>query len=254
MINLDRKIRLEDMKEFKIERKVFDDRTLFSIYKLMKKGIIKSLQSTIKEGKESLVVSAKNSTGKWIAVKIYRIEHCDFKSMWNYLIEDPRFFGIKKRRRSVVLNWCKREFKNLTIAYDAGVSCPKPIAFNENVLVMEFIGSKGIPAPSLINIRMEKEEGKIVYEMIIKEIKKLYRAGLVHGDLSAWNVLFHKGKIFLFDLSQAVPINHPLANQMLRRDVKNINMYFKKIGIEKDEENVIKEVVGVSIDRFYKNT
>lgn len=248
MIVLKPKIRLEDVKEFKIEKKVFDDRTLFAIYKLMLKGVIRSVESMVKEGKESLVLSGKDKKENWLALKIYRTKHCDFKSMWKYLITDHRFSGIKKSRRAIVYNWCKREFKNLKIAYGTKVSCPKPIAFYENVLVTEFIGEDGKPAPTLVDVTLSLKDAQYLYKLVLNEIKKLYKAGLIHADLSGWNILLHKGKIFLFDLSQAVTLKHPFAKKFLKRDLKNINSYFKRFGVKvKFEEDFLNSLSKVEI-------
>ena len=223
------KIRLEDVKELRIERKVFDEKTLFAIYKLITKGVIKSVESEVKEGKESVVLSAKDKEGRWLALKVYKIEYCDFKSMWKYLAGDPRFSNIKKNRRSVIFNWCKREFKNLRIAFDAGVNCPEPIAFNENVLVIGFIGKDGQLAPRLIDVKLENPED--AYDFILEDYEKLLKAGLIHTDMSAYNILIFDIP-YLIDLSQAVPIKHQLAKEFLMRDLKNINDYFKKLGVK----------------------
>lgn len=234
---------LEFFEKFKIERKVFDRRTILAIIKLMNKGYVKVVESLIKEGKESCVLSGKDKNDNWIALKVYRTEYCDFKNMWKYLVADPRFHGIKKSRRSIVYTWCKREFKNLKIAFSAKVSCPEPIAFFENVLVMSFIGKDGNPAPRLIDVSLDKETGLTIYENIIEEVKKLAKAKLVHSDLSAFNILLLE-KPYLIDFSQAVPFSHPLAKEFLLRDLKNINLYFEKIGIQvKSEEEIIEELI-----------
>lgn len=223
------KIRLEDVKELKIERKVFDDRTLFAIYKLMTKGFIKSVESAIKEGKESLVLSAKDKDNKWLALKVYRVEHCDFKSMWKYLAGDPRFAKVKKNRRSVVFNWCRREFKNLKTAFEAGVSCPEPITFNENILVISFIGENGELSPRLIDVNLENPQD--AYDFILEDYEKLIKAGLVHTDLSPYNILLWD-KPYLIDFSQAVPLKHQMAKEFLIRDLKNLNNHFNKLGVK----------------------
>lgn len=228
------KLRLEDIKDFKIEKKVFDEQTLFAIYKLVTKGFVKSVESMVKEGKESLIVSAKDKSNNWLALKIYRTLHCDFKSMWKYLIADPRFKNIKRSRRNVVYNWCRREFSNLKIASEFKVNCPLPIAFYENVLVMKFIGENGIPAPRLIDLKLEKEEAEYIYQLILEEMKKLLEAKLVHTDLSPYNVLIFE-KPYLIDFSQAVTFEHPLAKEFFERDVKNINSYFEKFGVKVKE-------------------
>ncbi len=227
-----RKIRIEELKDFKIEAKVFDERTLFCIYKLMKRGLIKSVESKIKEGKESVILSGLGKEG-WIAIKVYRTYHCDFRNMWKYLIADPRFFNVKKRRRQVVINWVRREFKNLKIAFEAGINCPKPFGIYENVLVMSFIGKDGKAAPRMVDL--EDANWNKLYELTVNEMKKLTRAKLVHADLSAFNILVLNETPYLIDFSQAVTFDHPLAFEFLKRDVENINKFFKKKGVKVNE-------------------
>ncbi len=226
---------------FKIESKVFDSKTLLTIMKIMEKGVIKSVESVVKEGKESMIVSAKDRDGRCLAMKIYKTLHCDFKSRWKYLVLDPRFKNIKKERRAVVNNWCKREFKNLKKAYESGVNCPQPILFKENVLVMTFIGENCIPAPRLIDIDLNKSQIEDIYSKILNEIKKLFHAGIIHSDLSPYNVLILYDQPYLIDFSQAITKNHPLANEWLERDVKNINRYFSKFGLQTKNLN---EIIG----------
>lgn len=240
------KIRLEDVKEFKIERKVFDYRTLLAIFNLMKKGHIKTVETIVKEGKESIVLAAKNEDGRWLALKVYRTLYCDFKNMWKYLAGDPRFFNIKKDRWLVVKTWCKREFKNLKIAFDGGVNCPEPIAFSENVLLTSFIGENGTPAPRLVDVVPELEYLQQIYDFIVEEMKKLAKAKLIHTDLSPYNILV-SDKLYLIDFSQAVTEKHPMAKKFLERDVKNINFYFKKLGVKINENlsDELKNMMGL---------
>jgi RIO kinase 1 len=219
------------LSEKKVEGKVYDKRTLMAIYTLMKKGFIRTIESTIKEGKESVVVSAKDKNGNWLAMKIYKVYHCDFKNMWKYLISDHRFERIRKDRWHVVINWAKREFKNMKIAFEAGVSLPKPIAINQNILVMSFIGENGIPAPTLIQLEKEDLDWQKIYEEVKNEMVKLTKSGIIHADLSVFNILYLE-KVYIIDFSQGVTSKHPLALHFLERDVKNINDFF-------EEKNVI---------------
>jgi len=202
------------------------------------RGFIKTVESLVKEGKESLVLSGKDKNENWLAIKVYRIEYSDFKNMWKYLAGDPRFSGLKKNRRLVVSTWCKREFKNLKIVYEAGVSCPKPITFNENVLVTEFIGKDGKLAPMLSNMKFNLEDARWIYEFLLGQMEKIVKAGLIHTDFSEYNILFFN-RPYIIDFSQAVPLRHEMAKEFLKRDIKNINSYFKKLGVEvKDEEEL----------------
>jgi RIO kinase 1 len=220
--------------ELKVERKVFDQRTIFAIFKLMNKKVLKSVESLVKEGKESLVCFAKDWEGNPIALKIYRTLHCDFKRMWKYLISDPRFERIKKDRFAIVFTWAKREYKNLKKAYEKNVNCPKPFFVYENILGMEFIGKGDEPAPLLLNVELKNP--KKTYEEVVENLKKLTQAKLVHSDLSPYNILYFEEKPVFIDFSQAVNNLHPLAKEFLERDCKNINDFFRKLNVEVDEE------------------
>ena len=222
------------LEEFKIERKVFDKRTLLAIYKLMNKKILKSVESIVKEGKESIVCVGKDFENNLVATKIYRTLHCDFKRMWKYLVSDPRFKRIKKDRFAIVENWAKREYKNLKKAKENGVNCPRPIIVYENILVMEFIGEDFIPAPRLIDVKIENAEE--IYKQIVQEMRKLTNAKIIHSDLSPYNILLLRDKVYLIDFSQAITSIHPLALEFLERDCKNINKYFENLGVGVNEK------------------
>lgn len=245
---LKRKRKREYYKEFKIVRGVFDEHTMLVLYRLLNKNRI-SVESLIKEGKESVILSGKTIEGDWIVIKVYRTEACDFKSMWKYLVGDPRFKKEKRKRRSIVKLWCQREFKNLKIAQAAGVDCPKPYAFKENVLIMTFIGDGKEFAPMLIDIVPKNLEE--VYREVLDNLKKLTNAGLVHGDLSAYNILFWD-KVYFIDFSHGTVIKSPIALDLLKRDVKNVNSYFSRLGIKTNTEKLYKELEQVIKEKAVK--
>jgi RIO kinase 1 len=222
-----------DLEKFKIERKVFERRTIFAILKLMNKKILKSVESVVKEGKESVVCAGKSYEDENVAIKIYRTLHCDFKNMWKYLIADPRFRRVRKDRFSIVKSWARREYKNLKRAFENKVNCPKPIIVHENILVMSFIGENFTPAPRLIDVKINNPNK--IYKQVVRNMKKLVMARLIHSDLSAFNILLHNNKPYFIDLSQAVTFAHPLALNFLERDCNNINNYFRKLGVEINE-------------------
>ena len=229
-------IRLEEEKNFKIERKVFDDKTFLAILKLMRLGYIESVESMIKEGKESVVLSAKGKDNNWLAIKIFRTAYSEFKNRWKYLVSDPRFSNIRKNRRVIAYAMVTKEYKNLKIASRNGVSCPEAVAFKENVLVTKFIGENGIPAPKLIDLILENPDE--VYQLLMEQMEKLAKAGLVHTDLSPYNILLFD-QLYILDFSQGVTSKHPLAKEFLEKDVKNINSYFKKQGAQIIEDEIL---------------
>lgn len=239
-----RKIRREEQKDIAIFRGVFDRKTLLILYHLLNKGIYKEIIGIVKEGKESVILTAKTKDEKYLAVKIYRTFAIDFKSMWRYLIGDPRFSKVKKSRvagsESIIDAWCRREFKNLQLAYHVGVNCPKPVIFKDNVLVMDFIGEDNIPAPRLVDTKLKNY--KEVYGKVLSEITKLIKTGIVHGDLSAYNILFLK-KPYIIDLSHGTPVDSNIAEELLVRDIENVNKFFEKKGVEiKSNETILKQL------------
>ena len=147
------KARKEKFKEytekFKTMHNVFDDFTNRTIFKLITEGHFRGLESPISIGKESNVFSALTKEGKRVIVKIYRLEACDFNRMYDYIKDDPRYTGLKDKKRKVILVWVQREYRNLMNARDAQVNVPIPITFSNNVLVLEFVGKNGNIAPKL---------------------------------------------------------------------------------------------------------
>jgi RIO kinase 1 len=169
--------------------------------------------------------------------------------MWKYLVFDPRFQKAKKNKFAVVKLWCQREFRNLNVADAAGVNCPKSYDFMDNVLITSFIGDGKDFAPMLIDIVPKNLEE--LYEEVLDNLRKLINAGLVHGDLSAYNILFWD-KIYFIDFSHGTMINSPIALDLLKRDIKNVNSYFSKLGINTDTEKIYKELEQVIKEKVVK--
>lgn len=220
---------------------VFDGRTIRTLSKMLQNGKIASIDSVIKEGKESKVLAGKGAKGP-IAIKIYAVEAANFKRIQPYLEGDPRFKGVKSDKASVIRAWATREFKNLQRAKEAGVNCPEPIAVKDSVLVISFIGDLPIPAPRLTESKAENP--REIFEQLLMQMRLLWnKANLVHGDLSAYNILLWEGKPWLIDFSQSVVKEHPSATAFLERDVKNVVGWAKKAGVETDAEKAMAEVI-----------
>ncbi len=238
--------RFKDYEQRKVFAGVLDEQTLMTLYKLSNKGVFDVLHGFIKQGKESSVVLAENKkSNEFYAVKIHAISAYTFKRIRNYIEGDPRFFKIKHNRRALIFAWCKKEFKNLRIAHEkARIPCPKPVAYMNNVIVMEFLGEVDneqiLPAPRLCDVELENP--KKVFEKIIESVKKLYSAGIVHGDLSGYNILYFNNIPYFIDFSQGMPVSYANAFDLLKRDVYNICREFSEYGIESDPEKIIEDV------------
>lgn len=223
--------------EYEALEEVFDKPTLLTLYNMIRQGTISEMYGAIDAGKESKIFWAKDSEGRDLAVKIYLTVASEFRTgMIMYIEGDPRFKNVKKDRRELIYLWASKEFKNLKEAYEHRVRVPKPIAVKNNILVMEFIGRDGVPAPLIKDVEIKNPTR--IYKMVLNDMKKLYKeAKLVHGDLSEYNIMYWKGLPYLIDLSQAVSLDHPLSHEFLRRDIKNINRFFRKLGVEVLEDN-----------------
>jgi RIO kinase 1 len=207
-----------------------------NLYTLASKGVIDALGGPVATGKEANVFSALGG-GKDLAIKIYRISTSNFKAMQDYLHGDPRFGSVKGTKKSIVNAWTKKEYRNLLRAEEVGVRVPHVVTMRENILIMEMVGNKDHPAPPLKDVNLEPEEAKCVFDKIVEYISVLYnRAGLVHADLSEFNVLYD-GEPVVIDMGQSVTLDHPMARKFLERDIVNIARYFKKkYGIGSEEE------------------
>lgn len=217
--------RIKDEEYFKVRQLAFDNRTIRALLKLFNKGILDDLSWVISAGKEALVLAGKGPDGE-LAVKIYKIYNANFKKYLDYIIGDHRFPPIKDKSKIISI-WAKKEFRNLKRLWDSGVRVPRPIHVVGNVLVMEFIGDGGVPAPLLRDARLEDPERYL--EEIIEDIKRSYlEADLVHGDLSEYNVMVWREHPWIIDVSQAVVTIHPLSFSLLLRDLERITSFFKK--------------------------
>ncbi len=213
--------------------KVFDKGTIEAVHSLSTKGHFDVLEHVVSTGKEAHVFRARDQAGNSRAVKIYKIKASDFNRMQRYLEGDIRFKQVRKNKQDIVFAWTKKEFKNLLLMNKAGIRCPMPIAFQKNVLVMEFIAdAKGNAAPQLKEAK--PRDLKKAYETIVGFLARLlYNAGLVYADFSEYNILNKDEELVLIDAGQAVLTTHPESEAFFERDVRNVARYFSKQGLEK---------------------
>ena len=221
--------RIKDADQFKVEQSVFDDATFAALYKLVQDGHVEAFGGPISTGKEANVYHALGDERE-VAVKVYRINASNFRQMRDYLEGDPRFEGLGGRKKDVVLAWVKKEYANLGRAKRAGVRVPEPIAAERNVLVMEYIGNEDGRAKRLGEVHVENPQ--TAYEVMREYMRRLYSAGLIHGDLSEYNVVFHEGQLVVIDLGQAVTVHHPNSRDFLERDCRNVANFFSRQGLD----------------------
>ena len=218
---------------------VFDKRTLLAFYKLLKRGTIEIVEFPISTGKEGDVFRGIGKNG-YIAIKVYRMSTANYRGLSRFIDGDDRFAHIHKTKDTIILVWARKEYRNLEDYVRAGVRVPAPIDRWKNIIVMEYIGDEMRPAPLLKTV-MENLKKDIVYD-IIEEMRKMYKAKLIHGDLSEYNILVWDNLPWIIDVGQAVPLTHPLAYELLARDIKNMCRVFKKLGVEMTPKDLASEI------------
>jgi RIO kinase 1 len=234
--------------DYQVLDNVFDKPTMMVIYSLINDGVIKSVESHFGSGKESKVYTAIGKDGSLLALKIYLTVSAEFKKRLQYTAGDPRF-EIKKGSRNMIAVWARREFSNMKAAHENNVRVPAPIEVRKNVLVMEFIGDKdGNAVPALVNLESVTLQD---YIETIEQVSGLYKsAGLVHADLSEYNVFKTEKGMMLFDLGSAVGKDHPNAKQFLVRDIMNINRFFEKRGLKIEETaSLVEKIISSGVKK-----
>lgn len=217
---------------------VFTQTTLRVLEKLKKNEIIGDIKAPVFQGKESIVYVSNSKQGL-LAIKIYRIENCDFKAMFDYLKRDPRTYRIAKQKRKVTLTWAEREFKNMQKAWESNISMPKPILQKFNILIMSYLGyfdeetDSFNHAPKLKDLDLDEDGWIDLATKTLKYLKNIYDNGLVHGDLSEYNILYYNGEPYFIDFSHGTVRQNCDYQVLYERDKANVLSFFKrKIGLK----------------------
>lgn len=238
----------QSKEKFKIYKNVFDEFTLNTLFKLSSQCHFDELLQPIKIGKEANIFLADTKEGDYVIVKIYRLASCNFNKMYTYIKSDPRFLDIKNRRRLVIFKWVQREYRNLLMAREV-INVPMPIAFSNNIIIMESIG-KNIPAPQV------KDNSPININYFCKKtiifVEDLAKIGLIHGDLSEFNILNLNNEPYFIDFSQATSIDDTNAFDYLKRDLENLNRFFKKLKFSFNVEKTYNKIKNDYQNRILK--
>jgi RIO kinase 1 len=140
--------------------------------------------------------------------------------------------------------WHSREVIMLNKLAESGADVPKVIFTAENSFAMEFIGDENGAAKRLIDIQNSILNPNELFEQIMKNISIFLENDIVHGDLSAYNILCDSnGKIKIIDFPQAVEIMKNVQAKMLfERDLHNICKFFKKLSVPCDEKSLAEQL------------
>jgi RIO kinase 1 len=133
------------------------------------------------------------------------------------------------------ISWLMHEYVTLQRLHSLGAATPRPIASGANALLMEYIGDRRQPAPALHAVTLGTAEARTLYAEVMRNVELMLAQGIIHGDLSAYNILYWQGKVTLIDFPQVTTaIANSNAWTILQRDVQRVNEYFALQGVPVD--------------------
>jgi len=178
-----------------------------------------------------------------LAAKRYRsAEHRMFHRDSTYLegrrVRDSRVTRAMAARSAagremIAEQWANAEFSALSQLYQAGAPVPYPVQVLGTELLLEFIGEPdGTAAPRLAQTRPDAGALAALWAQLVEALLVLSGLGLAHGDLSAYNLLVHRGRLAMIDLPQVIDvIAHPRGAEFLDRDAANVARWFTARGL-----------------------
>ncbi len=132
-------------------------------------------------------------------------------------------------------SWLMYEYTTLQRLYKAGAAVPTPFAVNENAILMTYYGDEQMPAPTLNEVHLDADEVEPLFHEVLRNIELMLQHSMIHGDLSAYNILYWDGQITLIDFPQVTNSDtNSNATFILRRDVERVCEYFIRQGVDCD--------------------
>lgn len=173
----------------------------------------------------------------------YRVGRTDLDEDGHALWKEADINAIVKRTRYGEEvrhhSWIAYEYVTMEKLFDAGADVPRPYAKEQNAILMEFVGDRGMAAPALSSISLERDEAQPLFERIVRNMDIMLANDRIHGDLSAYNILYWDGEIKLIDFPQVViPESNPASWGIFQRDVMRICQYFSGQGFRKDAKKL----------------
>lgn len=248
---------------------------LSSLHSFYDQGLIRDVLTLIKGGKEASVYccEAHPATGMGLlAAKVYRPRM--FRNLRNdkmyrqgreNLTPEGRPVGRQAERIARAIrnktafgaqaqhtSWLMHEFTALERLYEAGAAVPQPIAASDNAVLMSYHGDEHMAAPTLNAIGLELDEADSLFREVLRNVDLMLQHGLIHGDLSAYNVLYWAGEITIIDFPQVVDLHtNDKAHFILQRDIQRTCEYFALQGLPCDAAAITNDLwtrYGMEID------
>lgn len=218
----------------------------------------------VKGGKEASVyqcIGGAAVNDKLVAAKVYRPrslrnlrnDHLyregreDLDGEGKIILDGGKIRAMRQRteygKELLHQSWIAYEFTTMQILHAAGADVPVPYTMADNAILMDYIGNFGEPAPTLNEITLDRSEATSLFERIVRNIDILLASEVIHGDLSAYNILYWNGDIVLIDFPQAIsPKINRNAFHIFERDVTRICDYFHEQGVKVNAHELSREL------------
>jgi len=217
----------------------FEGYDALALNAFVKRRSISAIGDEVGVGKESVILEAirqpELAIGKPfpVIIKFHREGRTSFKQIKRvreHIGEREHFSWIYAARLAA-----QREYEIMTKVYPQ-VSIPKPLDQNRHAIVMEIAKGSLLSKTKLINAEWYLDE-------ILRQVKITYSLGIIHADLSEYNIFVSEDGVQLIDWPQYITPAHPQADEILERDVSNVLVHFnRKYGVKRDLEEVIGEI------------
>ena len=194
----------------------FDAYDLLALSDFVKRKKVTAFGERIGVGKESVVYEALGETH--LAIKFHRQGRTSFKHirrLRDHLTDKPKVPWLYAAALAA-----RHEFAIMEKLYPK-VSIPRPVACSRHALAMEFVSG-----PALNHITLSDPENGL--NMILGEVAAARRQGIIHADLSEFNIMVDESGPKIIDWPQAVEVTHPHAQELLERDLANVLRFFER--------------------------
>jgi RIO kinase 1 len=136
-------------------------------------------------------------------------------------------------------SWLSHENEMLTLLHGAGADVPQPFACGANAILMTYMGDADSPAPTLNKVKLDRRQARTLFDRLIANVELMLKHQRIHGDLSAFNVLYWEGEIMIIDFPQAIdPRVNSQARKIFTRDVRRLCDYFDRYGVAADSKDL----------------
>jgi RIO kinase 1 len=216
---------------------------------------LKDVLRMVKGGKEASVYQClagiTSDQDRYLAAKVYRPrqlrnlknDHLYREGRENLDAEGNEILDVRMQRAMrkksgygmelLHTSWIEHEYRALHSLHAAGADVPAVYARGNNAVLMSYIGGHETAAPTLNSIDLEREEARSLFDRVVRNIEIMLAQERVHGDLSAYNILYWEGKITLIDFPQVInPHENRNAYHIFERDVVRVSEYFIHQGVK----------------------